>query len=225
MRWTPAPRASMWNWSAALRPDPGARRRHRHRTRGDRNRAGAARDQQDCLSGRSGEQSPPLGFRGEALPSIASVSRLSLVSRTAATEHAWGLEARDGRRGSPGSRRAPRAARAWKCADLFFNVPARRKFLRTESHRISAHCGHARAPGPVAVRGGILASRTTAAASGRCAGAFLRAEELARVAKICGEEFAAHVIEVRHDLESLHLRGWLALRPSRAGQSICSSGS
>ena len=73
-----------------------------------------------------------MGFRGEALPSIASVSRLSLVSRTAATGHAWGLEARDG---AMGARLRPRirAGTSVEVRDLFFNVPARRKFLRTEA--------------------------------------------------------------------------------------------
>jgi DNA mismatch repair protein MutL len=55
------------------------------------------------------------------------------------------------------------------------------------------------------------ASPTTARASGACRRRHLAAERLARVATICGEEFAAHVIELRHEREALRLSGWLGL--------------
>ena len=72
-----------------------------------------------------------LGFRGEALPSIASVSRLSLTSRTADQDHAWRVEARGAEPGEPEPAAGDRGTRV-ELHDLFFNVPARRKFLRTD---------------------------------------------------------------------------------------------
>ncbi|MBX3725491.1 MAG: DNA mismatch repair endonuclease MutL [Xanthomonadales bacterium] len=72
-----------------------------------------------------------LGFRGEALPSIASVSRFALVSRTAGDEHGWRIEAEHGRIGAPAPAAHPPGTTV-EVRDLFFNVPARRKFLRTE---------------------------------------------------------------------------------------------
>ncbi|MGM0516601.1 MAG: DNA mismatch repair endonuclease MutL [Pseudomonadota bacterium] len=70
-----------------------------------------------------------LGFRGEALASIQSISRLRLVSRAADDEHGWELDA--GVDAEP--RPTPAKPGTWiDVRDLFFNVPARRKFLRTE---------------------------------------------------------------------------------------------
>lgn len=72
-----------------------------------------------------------LGFRGEALPSIASVSRLRVTSRGAGSELAHVINAEGGSL----SEVTPCAAPHGTCIevhDLFFNVPARRKFLRTE---------------------------------------------------------------------------------------------
>ncbi len=73
-----------------------------------------------------------LGFRGEALPSIASVSRLTLTSRTVNDTVAW----RIGSRGDDAEAAILPAAHpvgtSVEVLDLFFNVPARRKFLRTE---------------------------------------------------------------------------------------------
>ncbi len=64
-----------------------------------------------------------LGFRGEALPSIASVSALSLMSRTAQGEHAWAVDARDGVITAPAPA-AHRLGTSVEVRDLFFNVPA-----------------------------------------------------------------------------------------------------
>lgn len=73
-----------------------------------------------------------LGFRGEALASISSVARLTLTSRTAAAEQAWQVET-EGR--DMDARVQPAAhpiGTSVEVRDLFFNTPARRKFLKTE---------------------------------------------------------------------------------------------
>jgi DNA mismatch repair protein MutL len=150
-----------------------------------------------------------LGFRGEALPSIASVSRLSLVSRSGQGTHAWGIEARDGEVSAP----APAShslGTTVEVRDLFFNVPARRKFLRTENteyqHIVRMLERLALSRFDVAftlVHNGKSIWTLPAATSDP--------QRLGRVAQVCGEEFAAHVIELRHETESLVLSGWLAL--------------
>ena len=158
-----------------------------------------------------------LGFRGEALPSIASVSRLSLVSRTANGAHAWSIEARDGALDPPGPASHPPGTSV-EVRDLFFNVPARRKFLRSDATEYQ-HI--------VRMLERMALSRFEAAFTLLHNGKLIwslpparnAAERLARVAKICGEEFAGHVIELNHDTESLRLSGWLALPTFSRSQS------
>ncbi|WP_123768928.1 DNA mismatch repair endonuclease MutL [Vulcaniibacterium tengchongense] len=72
-----------------------------------------------------------LGFRGEALPSIASVSRFALISRRAGGGHAAMLEVDGGRVGTVVPKAHPPGTTV-EVRDLFFNVPARRKFLKAE---------------------------------------------------------------------------------------------
>lgn len=149
-----------------------------------------------------------LGFRGEALPSIASVSRLSLASRTAQAAHAWVVDARDGKIGAPAPASHGLGTRI-EVRDLFFNVPARRKFLRTENTEYQ-HI--------VRMLERMVLSRFDVAFAlihnGRnvwtLSSAQSSVQRLERVARICGVEFAAHVIELRHETESLRLDGWLA---------------
>jgi DNA mismatch repair protein MutL len=150
-----------------------------------------------------------LGFRGEALPSIGSVSRLSLASRTAEAAHAWVVDARDGEISAPAPASHGLGTRV-EVRDLFFNVPARRKFLRTENteyqHIVRMLERMALSRFDVAfalIHNGRNVWTLGAAPSS--------AQRLERVARICGEEFAAHVIELRHETESLRLAGWLAL--------------
>jgi DNA mismatch repair protein MutL len=158
-----------------------------------------------------------LGFRGEALPSIASVSRLSLVSRAADADHAWAVAARDGTFSQPLPASHPPGTSV-EVRDLFFNVPARRKFLRTESTEFQ----HA-----VRMLERLALSRFdvafTLSHNGRnvwtLPPAHSQAAQLARVAQVCGAEFAAHVIELKHGTEDLSMRGWLALPTFSRSQS------
>src|SRR5216110_751150 len=84
-----------------------------------------------------------LGFRGEALPSIASVSRLILETQ-AETSTGTAIEIAGGRFVSEREQAFPRGTQI-TVDDLFFNVPARRKFLRSESYELSqitTYCTH-----------------------------------------------------------------------------------
>ena len=72
-----------------------------------------------------------MGFRGEALPSMASVSRFALSSRAHDADQAWTIEAEDGRLTAPRPAQHP-VGTTVTVHDLFYNVPARRKFLRAE---------------------------------------------------------------------------------------------
>ncbi len=158
-----------------------------------------------------------LGFRGEALPSIASVSRLSLTSRSAGAAHAWAVDARDGALTAPTPASHPPGTSV-EVRDLFFNVPARRKFMRTEATEFQ----HV-----VRMLERLALSRFdvgfTLAHNGKdvwtLPAAHSAAERLARVAKVCGDDFAAHVIELHHETQSLRLTGWLALPTFSRSQS------
>ena len=74
-----------------------------------------------------------LGFRGEALPSIASVSRLRLRSRTAGAEMAHEVRCEGGGPVSDERPVAQAAGTMVEVVDLFYNTPVRRKFLKTEA--------------------------------------------------------------------------------------------
>ena len=79
-----------------------------------------------------------MGFRGEGLASIASVSRLTLTSRRAESSHGRRISAADGKL-HPGGAAAHPVGTTVEVGELFFNTPARRKFLKSENTEY-AHC-------------------------------------------------------------------------------------
>ena len=149
-----------------------------------------------------------LGFRGEALPSIGSVSRLSLTSQTAGQESGFAVEVDNGQ--SPPPRPAPHPVGTTVAVhDLFYNTPARRKFLRTERtefghiDRWLRRLALARPDVAFSLRHNRRAVLDLAIATDRDA-------QLARLAKLCGKEFAAHALWIERETDDMALSGWLA---------------
>jgi DNA mismatch repair protein MutL len=163
------------------------------------------------------ERVATLGFRGEALPSIASVSRLSLTSRSNEAAHAWSIEARDGSLSNPSPASHPPGTSV-EVRDLFFNVPARRKFLRAEGTEYQHVLRMLERLALSRFEVGFSLTHNGKSVWSLPA-ARAEAERRARVAALCGEEFAAHVIELDHESEQLRLRGWIALPTFSRSQS------
>jgi len=158
------------------------------------------------------EQVASLGFRGEALASIAAIARVQLTSRSAGGEHAWTVQAEGGRLSDP----AP-AARATGTTldiqDLFFNTPARRKFLKTEATEY-AHCAEA-------VRRMALANPQVAFTlthNGRVQLRYNAEPAHARVRQVLGETFEHNTIAVDAAGGALRVSGWV-IRPGAATAS------
>jgi DNA mismatch repair protein MutL len=150
-----------------------------------------------------------LGFRGEALAAIAAVARVELVSRARGAAHAWSVAAEGGEaRASRPAARAPGTTVA--VADLYFNTPARRKFLRTEATEFG-HCDE--------VFRRIALARPELAFTLRHNGrvsAHLKPQTLAaRAADLLGADFAAASVPVDAQAGPLRLHG-LAGTPQAA---------
>ena len=149
-----------------------------------------------------------LGFRGEALPSIGSVAHLKLTSRAEGEDSGWSIESDGGDLSSLRPAAHPRGT-TLEVRDLFFNVPARRKFLRTERTEF-AHID-------TVVRSLSLARfdvawqlRHNQRANLALPQAQSREEHEARLSQVCGEAFLEHARYFERELEGLRFFGWLA---------------
>jgi DNA mismatch repair protein MutL len=152
------------------------------------------------------EQVRSLGFRGEALASIASVSRLSLTSRSPSDKHAWRIEA-DGGTLTQLQPAALEAGTALEVSDLYFNTPARRKFLKTESTEFG-HCEEAFKR--VALSRADVAF--TLMHNGRAQWRLTKTAPNKRIAEILGDEFADNAFVID---EGGPLRLWgMAAKPN-----------
>jgi DNA mismatch repair protein MutL len=88
-----------------------------------------------------------LGFRGEALPSIASVARLEITSRQSGSEMGYRLQVNGGIKGEP-HMAAAAIGTTVEIKDLFYNVPVRKKFLKTPRHRVQPRLRRRQSDGP-----------------------------------------------------------------------------
>ncbi|ACL71986.1 DNA mismatch repair protein MutL [Thioalkalivibrio sulfidiphilus HL-EbGr7] len=156
------------------------------------------------------ERVASLGFRGEALPSIASVSRLTLTSATPEADSGWTIQGDGGDRFEAPMPAAHPQGTTVDVKDLFFNVPARRKFLRAERTEF----GHLEeVVRRIALsRFGVGFELTHNQKPGlRLPPASDEAGQLDRVAAICGEAFATQAVRIDHEAAGLRLSGWLGL--------------
>ena len=154
------------------------------------------------------EQVATLGFRGEALPSIASVSRVDLASRHASESHGWCVQVRQGHIGEVRPHAVQTGTRV-EVADLFYNTPARRKFLRTEStefgHTDQLLRRFALARFDVAF---VLEHNGKTVMRHEVADTQQRREK--RLQGVFGDEFLPHALHVDEDRSGMRLHGWVA---------------
>ena len=163
------------------------------------------------------ERVTSLGFRGEALPSIASVSSLRLVSRARDALEAAAIESVDGQPGSPAPAAHPPGTTV-EVRDLFHRVPARRRFLRAEATEFQH----------------VLKTLTRLALS-RFDVAFAlshnrreqfslppaaeRREREARIARLVGPDFVEASRHVSFSQAGLALEGWIGLPSASRAQA------
>jgi DNA mismatch repair protein MutL len=157
-----------------------------------------------------------LGFRGEALPSMASVSRMRVTSRTADSELAYAVNVDNGAI-SPPIPAAAAIGTSVEVRDLFFNVPARRKFLRAERTELQHltrqlerlalsrfDTGFSLTVGKRSIFNHPKAQTPE--------------QQTQRIAAIVGDDFMSHVLYFEHEAINMKLRGWLCLPTYARGQ-------
>lgn len=152
-----------------------------------------------------------LGFRGEALPSIASVAKMKITTRQENAENGWELEIKGGAKGEVRPCSRARGTRI-EVRDLFFATPARLKFLKADSAEAGA-CADiisriALANPEVAFYLYVDEKKKIAlpAANGDFFDARLR-----RAAEVMGREFSENALEVKGERDGMKLSGLVSL--------------
>ncbi|WP_158754218.1 DNA mismatch repair endonuclease MutL [Dyella sp. S184] len=158
-----------------------------------------------------------MGFRGEALASVSSVSRFALTSRVRGEEGAFRIEVDGGKLQAARPAQHPQGTSV-EVHDLFYNVPARRKFMRAERTEF-AHIDD------------LLKSLALARDSvefrlshnGKPVRVWKAARDeqaaLQRVAEVLGEEFPAQSLRIDHAMAGLRLSGWVGLPTASRAQA------
>ncbi|MDO8291243.1 MAG: DNA mismatch repair endonuclease MutL [Gallionella sp.] len=163
-----------------------------------------------------------MGFRGEALASMAAVAHLALTSRTVHETHGWKVDAMNGLVGEPvPASHAP--GTTVEIRDLYFNTPARRKFLKSEATEF-AWCEEAfkrialsRPDVAFSLQHNgktiwqLSGSPLPQAGEGQGEREGVRAGALNRISAILGEEFGHAAVPVERQAAELSLRGLAAL--------------
>jgi DNA mismatch repair protein MutL len=158
-----------------------------------------------------------MGFRGEALASVSSVARFALTSRARDQDAAFRIEVDGGKLQAARPAQHPPGTSV-EVRDLFYNVPARRKFMRAERTEF-AHIDDllkslALARGSVEFRLSHNGKPVRIWKAARD-----QQSQLQRVAEVLGEEFPAQSLRVDHAAAGLHLSGWVGLPTASRAQA------
>ena len=151
-----------------------------------------------------------LGFRGEALASIASVSRLALVSRTPDSPEAWKVETEGVDMASKITPAAHPTGTNVEVRDLFFNTPARRKFLRTEPTEFKRI-------NDIVKQLALSHFNTTLSLQHnqkqihKFEKASTVSEQQRRVSQVCGPAFIENSVSIDIEQNGMKLWGWVSL--------------
>ncbi|HSM98432.1 MAG TPA: DNA mismatch repair endonuclease MutL [Gallionella sp.] len=175
------------------------------------------------------QQVASMGFRGEALASMAAVAQLSLTSRTASDTHGWKVEAIDGRISEPVPASHAQGTTV-EIREMYFNTPARRKFLKSEATEF-AWCEEAfkrialsRPDVAFSLQhnGKTIWQLTSSPLPAVGEGLGERGAEMKRISAILGDEFRHAAVPVSRNAANLSLQGLAALpaysRASRDAQ-------
>ena len=168
-----------------------------------------------------------LGFRGEALPSIGAVARLSIATRHASEPHAWAIEVDAGVKSDLKPAALSQGTRV-EVRDLFYATPARLKFLkldRTEAEAVRdvvRRLAMSRPDVAFTLAGEERAPVTFAAALPGATG------RLTRLGDVLGSDFRANAVEIVADREGIAIEGFAALptltRANTLGQYLFVNG-
>ncbi len=159
-----------------------------------------------------------LGFRGEALASISSVARLTMTSRPATQDQAWAAHSEGREMQVKLQPAAHPIGTSVEVLDLFFNTPARRKFLRTEKTEFT-HIDE--------LLKRIALSRFDVTINLRHNGKMIRQYRAAktdvqaekRIAAVCGNAFVRHMLKIELEHQGLKLHGWITTPEGARQQS------
>jgi DNA mismatch repair protein MutL len=151
-----------------------------------------------------------LGFRGEALPSVGAVARLSIVTRHASEPHAWSLEVDGGAKSDVKPAALGQGTRV-EVRDLFYTTPARLKFLkldRSESEAVREVVRRLAMSRPDVAYTLTDEDRAPLGFAAMLPGA---AGRLARLGDVLGADFRANAVELSAEREGITIEGFAAL--------------
>jgi DNA mismatch repair protein MutL len=151
-----------------------------------------------------------MGFRGEALPSISSVARLTLISRTVDADCAWRVNAEGSEQNfTPQPDPHPQGTTVM-VKDLFYNIPARRKFLKTEKTEFAHIETLVKRMALSRFAMGFMLSHNQKEIFNLKPAVTDTAREQ-RIAGICGSAFIENSVKIDFEASGLRLTGWVGL--------------
>ena len=161
-----------------------------------------------------------LGFRGEALPSIASVARMSIVSRTKDAENAWKIEINGGEKSTVMPAAHPKGTRI-EIRDLFYATPARLKFLKASPSE-TAQCVdmlNRIAMANPHISFYLTADNKKKISLNACQGELFDAR-LTRLAEVMGREFGENSLLINAERENVRISGFVSLPTLNKANSL-----